>query len=144
MYYRMPIGGEAAEMEAKLIGALQNAGLTAYRSFSLCEALRALPASGCACHGTPRCGCLYSVFLAYGPASPPVLIVAHHRDRVLEVEVRGELQTDLARAVMDALLDFGHDAMTRAHPRTEPDAAGKTGSTAAADRRPVCSGLRVP
>lgn len=97
MDYLAHVNTECQELEVLLTRALEAAGLTVYKGFSLREALRALPPCPCQCHGTDKCSCIYTVLLVYDSSSPPALVVTHGRNGLMELKVSGSGLTDSFR-----------------------------------------------
>lgn len=88
------------EVEKRLVEALEAAGLTVYRSFSLGEALASLP-GGCECHGRADCTCSYAVLLAYDGSAAPSLVLAHGRDGLLQLRVSGGVSDGARERILE-------------------------------------------
>jgi hypothetical protein len=67
--------------------ALVQHGFRVMRSFDLRSAVTSHHECACPHHGTEQCTCQYVVLLAYAASAAPVVITAHGRDAVTEVQV---------------------------------------------------------
>ena len=104
MDYLAHVKTECQELEALLTRALEAAGLTVYKGFSLREALKILPACPCRCHGTDECTCTYTVLLVYDGSSSPALVVVHGRNGLMELRISGGGLTGSSRErILDTL-----------------------------------------
>jgi hypothetical protein len=98
--------GEAAAR--RVTEALLRRGFRVLRSFDLRSAVTGHHACPCPHHGTDQCTCQFVVLLAYALAGAPVVITAHGRDAVTEVQIVEDANapsdpaaTGLARAALE-------------------------------------------
>ena len=77
--------GEA--VTRRVTDALVRRGFRVLRSFDLRSAVMGHHACPCPHHGTDQCTCQYVVLLAYALAGAPIVITAHGRDSVTEVQI---------------------------------------------------------
>ena len=108
MTARITFSADGETATRRVTDALVRRGFRVLRSFDLRSAVTGHHACSCPHHGTDQCTCQYVVLLAYGPAGAPIVITAHGRDAVTEVQIVEDANapsdpaaTGLARAALE-------------------------------------------